>query len=181
MMLLGAMAVMNSGCNEIVFNPIQLGGSESNPDAVVADDGDEVDDDEVDAVDDGASGLHAVAQETPDALVLYFSNAVEQCAQPVIDLKIGVNCDRAGIWQFILHIPPELNKPGLIDLYTMQILFSKSVILSDCGGGGGMGPGHRGTLEIVSSDETSLFVKVRGAGDQNWPVDGDYTVQRCGT
>ncbi|WP_437708522.1 hypothetical protein WMF45_30400 [Sorangium sp. So ce448] len=179
MMVLGAMAVMNSGCEEIVFNPIQNGGWGSSPAPMVPDDGEEVDDEEVDVTDDGASGVHAIAQETPDGLVLYFSNAVEQCAQPVIDLEIGVNCDKAGIWQFILTIPPELNKPGLINLNT--IFFSKSVILSDCGGGSGVGPGHQGTLEIVSSDETSLFVKVRGAGDENWPVDGDHTVQRCGT
>ncbi|WP_437850566.1 hypothetical protein [Sorangium sp. So ce363] len=200
MMVLGAMAVMNSGCDEFIFNPIQNGGWESPPAPMVPDDGDEVDDDDVDDVDDGASAVHVIALrgsdvvpgslpftgspppwETPDALVLYFSNAVEQCAQPVIDLKVGVNCDKAGTWQFILTIPPELNKPGLIDLSAMHIPFSKSVILSGCGGGGGSGPGHWGTLEIVSSDETSLFVKVRGAGDQHWPVDGDYTVQRCGT
>jgi len=182
MMVLGAMAVMNSGCEEIVFNPIQNGGWDSPPDPVEPDDGEEVDDDDVDDVDDtddGASSVHAIAQETPDGLVLYFSNAVEQCAQPVIDLKIGVNCDKAGIWQFILTIPPELIKPGLINLNT--IFFSKSTILADCGGGGGGGIGHWGTLEIVSSDETSLFVKLRGAGDQHWPVDGDHTVQRCGT
>ncbi|WP_437293393.1 hypothetical protein [Sorangium sp. So ce426] len=186
LMVLGAMAVMNSGCDEFIFNPIQNGGWESPPGPVVPDDGDEeedddVDDDDVDDVDDGASGIHAIAQETPEGLVLYFSNAVEQCAQPVIDLKVGVNCDKAGIWQFILTIPPELNKPGLIDLHAMQIFFSKSVIFSNCGGGSGGGIGHWGTLEIVSSDETSLFVKVRGAGDQHWPVDGDHTVQRCGT
>jgi hypothetical protein len=192
MMVLGAMAVMNSGCEEIVFNPIQNGGWDGPPAPVVLDDDDDAD--------DGASAVHAIALrgsdvvpgslyftsspppwETPDALVLYFSNAVEQCAQPVIDLEPGVDCDKAGTWQFILMIPPELNEPGLIDLSAMHIPFSKTVLFSPCGGAGGSGPGHQGTLEIVSSDETSLFVKVRGAGDENWPVDGDYTVQRCGT
>ncbi|WP_438038081.1 hypothetical protein [Sorangium sp. So ce128] len=200
MMVLGAMAVMNSGCEEIVFNPIQNGGWGSPPAPMVPDDGDEVDDDDVDDVDDGASAVQVIALrgsdvvpgslyftgspppwETPDALVLYFSNAVEQCAQPVFDLEAGVDCDKAGTWQFILLIPPELNEPGLIDLSAMHIPFSKTVFFSGCGGASGSGPGHEGTLEIVSSDETSLFVKVRGAGDENWPVDGDHTVQRCGT
>ncbi|WP_437542344.1 hypothetical protein WME97_29610 [Sorangium sp. So ce367] len=195
MMVLGAMAVMNSGCEEIVFNPIQNGGWDSPPDDVVHDDDDDVDDE-----DDGTSAVHVIALrgsdvvpgslyftgspmpwETPDALVLYFSNAVDQCAQPVLDLEAGVDCDKAGTWQFILMIPPELNEPGLIDLAAMHIPFSKTVIFSGCGGASGSGPGHEGTLEIVSSDETSLFVKVRGAGDENWPVDGDHTVQRCGT
>ncbi|WP_437765976.1 hypothetical protein WMF27_27005 [Sorangium sp. So ce281] len=200
MMVFGAMAVMNSGCEEIVFNPIQNGGWDGPPAPIVPDDDEEVDDDDVDDADDGASGVHVIALrgsdvvpgsipftsspaawETPDALVLYFSNAVDQCAQPVIALDLDVDCDKAGTWQFILTIPPELNKPGLIDLSAMHIPFSKTVILPGCGGGSGVGPGHWGTLEIVSSDETSLFVKVRGAGDENWPVDGDHTVQRCGT
>ncbi|WP_438010703.1 hypothetical protein WME89_19855 [Sorangium sp. So ce321] len=53
-------------------------------------------------------------------------------------------------------------------------------MLPDCGGGGGAGNGHRGAIEIVSSDETSVVVKVRGVGDDHWPVDGDHTIPFCG-
>ncbi|WP_129347454.1 hypothetical protein [Sorangium cellulosum] len=37
------------------------------------------------------------------------------------------------------------------------------------------------TLEIVSSDETSLLVRLSGVGDQHWPIDGEHTVPLCGT
>ncbi|WP_437931284.1 hypothetical protein WMF37_19320 [Sorangium sp. So ce291] len=77
-------------------------------------------------------------------------------------------------------IPPELNKPGLIELSDTRIRFRKQTILPDCGGGGGWGNAHWGTVEIVSSDETSVVVKVRGVGDNNWPVDGDHTIPFCG-
>ncbi|XXT25243.1 hypothetical protein WME94_27295 [Sorangium sp. So ce429] len=124
--------------------------------------------------------LNPPAWETPDALVLFFSSEVQQCADPVIDMQIGVTCDIAPAWQFILMIPPELNKPGLIELSDIRIGFHKETMLLDCGGGGGMGTGHNGTLEIVSSDETSVVVKVRGVGDDHWPVDGDHTIPFCG-
>ncbi|KYF70355.1 hypothetical protein BE17_42045 [Sorangium cellulosum] len=62
----------------------------------------------------------------------------------------------------------------------MRVGFHKETITLECGGGGGAGDGHRGTIEIVSSDETSVVVKVRGVGDDHWPVDGDHTIPFCG-
>ncbi|WP_437911833.1 hypothetical protein WME73_30380 [Sorangium sp. So ce302] len=118
-----------------------------------------------------------------DALVLFFSSAVQQCTQPVIPMEIDVDgtCDTEPVWQHILMIPPELNTPGLIDLSSPGIGFQQFMLMANCGGGGGTGSRYWGTLEIVESDETSLFVKVRGTGNPSFPIDGDHTVQRCGS
>lgn len=116
-----------------------------------------------------------------DKLVLYFSSVAQECPPPIIE----ATCENAPIWQFILVLPPELDTPGLIDLATAPVPFRETLSFvgdsGSCGGfGGGMGPSYgRGTLEIVSTDETSLFVKLRGVGAKN-QASGDYTVQRCG-
>ncbi|WP_437791725.1 hypothetical protein [Sorangium sp. So ce693] len=200
MMVLGAMAVMNSGCHEVVFDPIQSGSLESSPESVVpVDEGPE-------EADNGPSTPHVIALrgsdvdfeslhfyptfdphpwDDPDALVLFFSSAVQQCTQPVIPIEIESDgtCKIEPVWQHILMIPPELNTPGLIDLSNRRIGFHQFMAMAGCagGGGGGVGSGYWGTLEIVESDETSLFVKVRGTGNTSFPIDGDHTVQRCGS
>ncbi|WP_437813984.1 hypothetical protein [Sorangium sp. So ce1078] len=112
----------------------------------------------------------------PDSLVLFFSSVVQECARPFV----AIRCDNAPIWRFILIVPPELDAPGLIDLSDPRIGFDESFAYPDCSGGGASGTGFQGTLEIVSSDETSLFVKLRGASDETLSLDGDYTVERCG-
>ncbi|WP_437893698.1 hypothetical protein [Sorangium sp. So ce124] len=200
MMVLGAMAVMNSGCGEIVFNPIQNGGWESSPEAITPID--EAPDEE----DNDASPPHVIALRgsdvdfeslpfrptlnphpwaDPDALVLFFSSAVQQCTQPAIPIEIESDgtCKTEPVWQHILMIPPELNTPGLIDLSNPRIGFHQFMAMAGCAGGGGGGTGNRywGTLEIVESDETSLFVKVRGTENPSFPIDGDHSVQRCGS
>lgn len=60
----------------------------------------------------------------PNSLVLFFVNPGQQCAHP----GIGSNCPQGGTGcaavpsqQFVLTIPPELDKPGLIDLYDSRI------------------------------------------------------------
>ncbi|WP_044965961.1 hypothetical protein [Sorangium sp. So ce145] len=196
MMVLGAMAAMNSGCGEIVFNPIQNGSWESTPEAIAPID------EAPDEADDGASPPHVIALRgsdvdfgslhfsptlnphpwaDPDALVLFFSSAVQQCSQPVLAMEVGATCDLAPAWQHILMIPPELNGPGVIDLSVLRVGFQQFMLMDNCSGGGGTGNRYWGTLEIVESDETSLFVKVRGTDNANFPIDGDHTVQRCGT
>ncbi|MGK4005487.1 hypothetical protein WMF31_22875 [Sorangium sp. So ce1036] len=191
--------MMSSGCHEIWLDPIQGGtwGDAPNPTAP-----DETEDDVDEPEDDmyvGDPTVHVIAKrgsdvepgsmpisldpswQTPDTLVLIFTNEAHACDEPVIPMQVGVTCDRAHDWYFILKIPPELNEPGLIDLSDARISFRKEIMFPDCGGGGGMGFGHGGTLEIVSNDETSLLVRLSGVGDQHWPIDGEHTVPLCGT
>ncbi len=94
--------------------------------------------------------------------------------------------------QYILVIPPALDKPGLIDIPANDILSLTSVATPSCNGGGGGGGGGSGTLNIVSSDDTTLSVVLSGTGPalstgstgqtsstDVSTFDGTYSVYRC--
>ncbi|WP_434045071.1 MULTISPECIES: hypothetical protein [Sorangium] len=179
LMAIGVMAIVSAGCEEIVFVPVLDGEHPSDPDSPPPPD----DDPPVPSAIAMRTGelppdFNFSTFEDPDTLLLVFNSDVQECPPTVIE----ATCDNAPIWQLILALPPELDTPGLIDLSDDRIHFYET--LSDdangCAFGSGRGfLGYRGTLEIVSTDETSLFVKLRGAGMRD-QASGDYTVQRCG-
>ncbi|WP_438004457.1 hypothetical protein WME89_37575 [Sorangium sp. So ce321] len=139
----------------------------------------------------------------PDSLVLVFSESVQECSQPVLrpstELPADPDADTHDFWQVILVIPPELNRPGLIDLRDDRIGtylgFWNSPYAGGIGSSGGSGewtsviigttivPGKREkTLEIVSSDASSVSVKLDW-GDPPFDggnINGDYTATYCG-
>jgi hypothetical protein len=79
--------------------------------------------------------------------------------------------------QFVIGIPPELARPGPIDLTDPRLVLSWTVQPPQCGGnGGGL---YGGMLEITSSDATSVSVTLTGA--QEPLFDGQYVATRCGT
>ncbi|WP_437317583.1 hypothetical protein [Sorangium sp. So ce385] len=167
------------GCDEIPFPPFQggwgdgdapsgSGGSAADPDVIAMRAGDVSFPPDIEPLIPPA--------DDPDALVLFFSSVVQQCADP----WVSVTCDTAPIWQFILVVPAELLTDGLIDLSDSRISYYEELAYPGCWGTGAGGSGFRGTLEIVSSDDASLFVKLRGAANEDLSLDGDYTVDRCG-
>ncbi|XYH98719.1 hypothetical protein ACMHYB_02850 [Sorangium sp. So ce1128] len=176
---IGLMAIVSTGCEEIVFVPVLDGEHPSNPDSTPPP---EDDDPPVpSAVAMRAGDLPPDFEfrlwEDPDTLILVFNSDVQECPPTVIE----ATCDNAPIWQLMLTLPPELDAPGLIDLSDDRIRFRETLSenANGCSFGGGAGTlGYRGTLEIVSTDETSLFVKLREAGMRD-QVNGDYAVQRC--
>ncbi|WP_437672122.1 hypothetical protein [Sorangium sp. So ce131] len=193
MMALGMLSMMNSGCELIVLDPFQGGWDdpESSGGSASASGGsasDSVDSSSASGV--AAGSLNVIAARAgdvppspttvpgllsdPDALVLFFSDAAQQCADPVV----STTCDGESVWQFILVLPPGLDMSGLVDLSTPGVYFQEYQRYPNCGGGGGGGTSFWGTLEIVSSDATSLHVKVRDT-DRNPAIDGDHTVQLC--
>jgi hypothetical protein len=119
----------------------------------------------------------------PDSLVLFFSSDIQECSDPVLAHRcVG----SSPFWQTVVAIPPELARPGLIDLRDHRIIgYSHVSVIDgslDCGGGEGFGPILSGTLEIISSGPSSLSVKLRD-GVKNVGgavIDGDYTAQLCG-
>jgi hypothetical protein len=119
----------------------------------------------------------------PDALAIFFGDKAMACDAPFLGEGVNTSSCNPGdaFWQRLIILPPELNRPGVIDLRDMRIFGYEATWLSSCGGGSGNFPGGQGTLEIVSSDPSSLTVKVSGADLQGWgPVDGDYVVSACG-
>lgn len=178
-MAIGVLAIVSVGCEEIVFIPVLDGEHPSDPDSPPPPD----DDPPVPSAIAIRAGelppdFNFWTPEDPDTLLLVFNSDVQECPPTVIE----ATCDNAPIWQLILALPPELDTPGLIDLSDDRIRFYETLSenANGCLFGFGRGfLGYRGTLEIISTDETSLFVKLRGAGmgDQ---ASGDYTVQRCG-
>ncbi|KYF94214.1 hypothetical protein BE20_36330 [Sorangium cellulosum] len=77
-------------------------------------------------------------------------------------------------------VPSELFTDGVIDLSASRISHREELAYPGCWGTGAGRSGFRGTLEIVSSDDASLFVKLRGPANDDLSLDGDYTVDRCG-
>ncbi|WP_437781034.1 hypothetical protein [Sorangium sp. So ce1097] len=181
---LGVIAIASTGCDEIVFEPVVDWTSPSDPGAPPSPSEPEED---VEPPTPSAIAMRAGdlpsdfdfhMWDDPDSLILVFNSDVQECPPTLIE----ATCDNAPIWQLILTLPPELDTPGLIDLSDSRIRSRETLSFNDngCGFGGGWSFfGYRGTLEIISTDETSLFVKLRGVL-MNDQVNGDYTVQRCG-
>lgn len=114
----------------------------------------------------------------PESLVLYFGNTSFTCEAPLMSSA----CDGTMKWQFVLSIPPELDREGLIYLDDPRIGFSEVITLDSCGGGGGSGNGFWGTLEILALDATSVSVRLTGTtATSELAFDGDYVATRCGS
>ncbi len=131
---------------------------------------------------DGTPGLVS-PEAVPDALVLSFGNVEQACGISSPFDPLSGPCVAADQWQLLLSIPPELNRPALIDLADPRIPWSYSIRMPNCGGGTGQGTGgYMGTLEIVASDAASVTVKLRDVSPTTPPLfDGDYVAARCGT
>jgi hypothetical protein len=186
---LGALSVV-SGCSPIVLEPLKGTQSAETPvvpgptptdgHTILAIRGGDVLWNEKD--DFGLA--HDVFWSDPDSLVLFFSSDFQQCNDPVLARRcLGA----APFWQAIVAIPPELARPGLIDLQDPRIRGYTSLSAMDgtpaCGGGGGLGPLSTGTLEILESGPAGLALKLSGGapGFGNVMLDGEYTAQICGT
>ncbi|WP_433932793.1 hypothetical protein AB3662_01380 [Sorangium cellulosum] len=180
---LGVIAIASTGCDEIVFEPAFDGTFPSNPVTPPSPSEPEEEDDPPTPsalamrAGDAPPGSDYRTLEDPDTLLLFFNSDVQECPPTAIK----ATCENAPRWQLILTIPSDLAVPGLIDLSDRRIFFTESLseATPSCALGGGAGTGYRGTLEIVTSDETSLFVKLRGAGMRG-QAEGDFTAQRCG-
>jgi hypothetical protein len=127
------------------------------------------------------NGTTATPWANPDALVLFFSDAVQQCASPALP-TMPAACSGPSFWQLILVVPPELDRVGSIDLrdgrigaYDLEVTGG-----SPCGQALESGNGFAGTLEIAGSDATSVVVTLSDANTLA-PADGNYTAQRCTT
>ncbi|WP_437485576.1 hypothetical protein WME75_01230 [Sorangium sp. So ce1014] len=186
-MALGMLAIASAGCDEIVFVP-EVDWTDP-PDPGPAPDPPPPPE-EGDPPVPGAVAMRAGdvppdfgfgTWEDPETTLLIFDSDAQECIPTLIEAR----CDNAPIWQLILIIPSEIDMdmPGLIDLTDPRIGFRETLSENHSGCSFGRGAGfagyHAGTLEIVSSDEASLFVKLRGAGMRD-QVNGDYTVERCG-
>ncbi|WP_437813986.1 hypothetical protein [Sorangium sp. So ce1078] len=187
-MSLGMLAIASAGCDEIVFvpevdwtDPSEPGSTPPDPPRPPEEDYPPVPGAVAVRAGDVPPDFGFGIWEDPETMLLIFDSGAQECVPTVIK----ATCDNAPIWQLILSIPPEIDidTPGLIDLTDRRIAFYETLSEnhSGCVFGRGIGAftGYRGTLEIVSSDETSLFVKLRGAGMKD-QVKGDYTVERCG-
>jgi hypothetical protein len=114
----------------------------------------------------------------PEALVLMFSNRPEPCADP----QIGSDGANAA-WQAMLVVPPDLARPGRLDLSDPRIWYLVWTY-ADTGIGGGYSDAFGATLDIASADASSVGVKLSGlvASIDLTPdviLEGSYTIPRC--
>lgn len=196
---LGALSLMGSACNPIVLDPLTDAPREDTP---------------VVPQMNGGHGAHPVLamrggdvnwQENyisspkvgppwsdPDSLVLFFGSEAQECSNPVL----AENCssDHQTFWQLVLGIPPELARPGLIDLTDQRISAYRTMSnyygAPECLASGEEGPSEWGTLELISDGTTALKAKLLGVpmggvvvngvllGGGN--LDGEYIGQICG-
>jgi hypothetical protein len=182
-MAAAAILLASSGCKPIVFYSIQEdqgpGPSQSGPSG-----GGVIGGVSALAIRGADAPVSFVSTMDPETLVLFFASTPLQCAEPVITFPdVGGPCPGGPGWQLILTIPPELNRPGVVDLDDPRIGFSRTIRLDDCGGGFGygFGGGYWGTLTILSVDDDSVSVQLSGtAASATVTFDGDYVAERCG-
>jgi hypothetical protein len=121
----------------------------------------------------------------PDALVLLFASKAQQCAAPWFNGTLQPPpCTAPGWWQAALLVPPDLDRPGPVDLSDPWIAWAATEVFANCQGGGQEVSQGRvgGTLDILSSDPGSLSVELSGGVNAvtfATVIDGAYTVQRC--
>ncbi|WP_437548993.1 hypothetical protein WME97_01820 [Sorangium sp. So ce367] len=149
------------------------------------------------------NGMQLTHPLHPDTLALFFSDSVQGCGLPLIGRgpsPLDSISATDAFWQIALFIPPELNRPGLIDLRDLRITTYLAVWHPSYGGGSALGDGAWGalggeadkTLEIVSSDASSVSVKLEWRTPP-WRIEfngvpykpdldlgGDYTATYCG-
>jgi hypothetical protein len=181
-MAAAATLLASSGCKPIVFNSIQEGqgsgpgSSQSGPSG-----GGVVGGISALAIRGADAPVSFDSTMDPETLVLFFASTPLQCAEPA--LTFPDPCAGApASWQFILSIPPELNRPGVVDLADPRIGFSHTIRYDDCGGGSAWGVGgYWGTLTILSVDDDAVSVQLSGTSPTaTVSFDGDYVAERCG-
>jgi hypothetical protein len=125
-------------------------------------------------------------QVDPDALVLFFSDKPQACAQPFVPLDDPsldpAVCAEQAAWQTIIILPPDRAQPGAIDLDDQSIFVYRSTWMASCGGGSGNTPGVPGTLTIESLDATAAAVDLeldQPPGDGFVTQNGAYTAALC--
>ena len=189
---LAALTVVGSGCSPIVLEPLESHesltpiddeGAAASSSLLAIRAGDAVWTYKGSDFLDGKPWTFGKPWSDPDSLVLFFSSDIQECSDPLLAPRCT---SPAPFWQTVVVIPPELARPGLLELrdprvigYSRVTFFDGSI---DCGGGAGLGPILSGTLEIISSGPSSLSVKLRdGVKNVDGTVlDGDYTAQLCG-
>ncbi|WP_437321784.1 hypothetical protein [Sorangium sp. So ce385] len=205
--LAAAVVIVNAGCAPIVLGPVEEEPLEEEPvekppsrSAVAVRYGDLLSDPYNLQV--LGNGMQWRRPPHPDSLALFISDAAQECSLPLIGRTPDGLADPPApyaFWQIAFFIPPELNRPGLIDLRDSRITSYGVVWEPSRFGHASVGPGSsviggvwEKTLEIVSSDASSVSVKLYW-GLPAWQVElngvpyepdvdfgGDYTATFCG-
>jgi hypothetical protein len=178
---LAALAVLCSGCESIVIDPVALDAQDLGPTAIA------------DALamhlsqwssSPHMNGLILLPEGDPGDLMLFFASKAQSCAEPVISTELETDpaaCAAHAFSQTVVVVPAALAHPGVIDLAANDIYIYRAVARPQCGGGSGTSTGFPGgTLEIVSLDATSASVKLDLDPQSGMPdVNGDYTASFC--
>ncbi|XXT17031.1 hypothetical protein WME94_43065 [Sorangium sp. So ce429] len=205
--LAAAVMIVNGGCAPIVLRPVgeepeeEPGSEPPSRSAIAVRFGDLLSDPFNRLV--LMNGMQFRGLPHPDSLALFFGDSEQECSRPLIGQgPDGMASTPAtyAFWQIALFIPPELNRPGLIDLRDQRITSYGAVSDPSRGGatslghgtGGALGGAPKKNVEIVSSDESSVSVKLYW-GTPPWRIEfngepykpnldlgGDYTATYCG-
>jgi hypothetical protein len=102
----------------------------------------------------------------PDTLILFFSSDAQECSNPVLVTRCN---DEGKFWQYVVGIPPELARPGPIDLTEPRLnhymLTANNIESPACTGTGSAGSAGWGTVELVSQEGAAVSVTAyRSAG-----------------
>jgi hypothetical protein len=87
-----------------------------------------------------------------------------------------------GHWKVAFGLPPELLKPGVLELADSRLNSYSSFSGPDRGGGdcyGGGGSFVDGTVEIVSVDAEKIVIRLADTWTFDFDANGEHTIDRC--
>jgi hypothetical protein len=123
----------------------------------------------------GSTGSGGGTPIDPERIYITFGSQKPLCEAPF-------ESGGCGNWKVAFGLPPELLKPGVLELADARLNSYSSFSGPDRGGGdcyGGGGSFADGTVEIVSVDEEKIVVRLENTWTYDFDANGEHTIDRC--
>jgi hypothetical protein len=123
----------------------------------------------------GSTGSGGGTPIDPERIYITLGSQKPRCEAPFE----GGGC---GSWKVAFGLPPELLKPGVIELADPRLNSYSSSSGPDRGGGdcsGGAGSFFDGTVEIVSVDDEKIVIRLADTWTYDFDANGEHTIDRC--
>ena len=123
----------------------------------------------------GSTGSGGGTPIDPERIYITFGSQKPLCEAPF-------EYTGCGSWKVAFDLPPELLKPGVLELSDSRLNSYSSSSGPDRGGGdcsGGGGSFVDGTVEIVSVDDEKIVIRLADTWTFDFDANGEHTIDRC--